>query len=163
MISFEKIKSTITILTIRKMRQLHRCSHTQRNMEENLMFVLNVGKDLPRKVPCKNICWFIMVIIHTLVLFVTTKLHTNTISNGTFAPTLVTNPTLVVTVNTNAHKKTVSLYTYAHTHGRNRTPVMCVVNLLRQVVIWNDINWHTQARRITNVISVVSYLVRRVA
>ena len=108
--------------------------------KRNLMYVQNVGSGLHTSKALQITCFYTQGIAHTLVLFVITKRHTNNLSNGTFAPTIETNPSLAITAIIIVLVKTISLYTFAHTQGRNLFPVMCVRNLLRQASISNNIN-----------------------
>ena len=71
--------------------------------KKNLIYVQNVGNGFHTSKALQDTCLHTLEIALTLVQFATTKLHTNTISSSTFAPTIETNPILVITATLNVH------------------------------------------------------------
>ena len=96
---------------------LYQCYHAlQRNMQKNLMYVPNVGKDLHTREAWTDTCWFTLVIVLMLALFATTKLHAIAILKITFASTWGRNHIPALTAIMNAQKSLISLFTFAHIH-----------------------------------------------
>ena len=114
---------------------LYQCYH---QMQRNLTYVQNVGKNLHARATWRDICFFTLVIVHIPALFVNTKLYTNTILKNIFARTPVTDPTvlmLVLCVTTKLLTKATLKITFARTQGTNLSLAMYVGNFLRQADI----------------------------
>ena len=104
--------------------QLHQNFHAiwESTVEKNLTHALTVGNDLLRKITWTNICVLTPANAPTRAPIASTPVHTNSLSQ----------------------------LTYAHTQGRNHSPVMCVGSYSLQEVIWSNTRWLTQGRKLAN-------------
>ena len=157
-------RKIISVLCVTNSSQLHLILLFiwESTQVKNLIHALTVVKKLLSNMTWRGTCVLTLVNIPSLVPYVHTLVHTNTVSSNTCARTQGRSHSPVMCARSRSLKAVIWNDTKWLIQGRNHSPVMCVGSPSQIAVIWNNMNWLTQGRSLTSVSIVGNHLVGRV-